>query len=121
MKKKKETISWRRNGVLARTEMLGNGENHGGETQLVSIPDPFHLRSLCDGGLALLARRQGVQQAVLHRAMRLGLPPCIYAAISSSESGTAALAFHGQEANANVAVEQWIPSAIGSIAVCLAT
>jgi hypothetical protein len=39
--KKKETVSRRRNGVSARTETLGNEKNPVGETQLVSIPDPF--------------------------------------------------------------------------------
>jgi hypothetical protein len=53
--------------------------------------------------------------------MRLGLLPYIYAAISPSESGTAAPAFHGQEANVNAAVAQWIPSAIGSVVASLAT
>jgi hypothetical protein len=53
--------------------------------------------------------------------MRLGLLPYIYAAISPSESGTAAPTFHGQQANANAAVAQWIPSAVGSVAAGLAT
>jgi hypothetical protein len=97
----------------------GKQENPVGETQLVSIPDPVLMRSLCASGLASLARRQGVQQAVPHSAMRLGLPPCIYAAISPSESSTDAPAFHGQEANANVAVAQWIPSAARSVATGL--
>jgi hypothetical protein len=43
--------------------------------KLVSIPDPVLMCSLRAGGLASLARRQGVQQAVPHNAMRLGLPP----------------------------------------------